>query len=242
RYYCLDYKAAGLAPDERFVGLGGATRFRAAEAESEAAADGETAPVTADELAARRAAAARAAAAAKEDEERRERRKTLTLNKLGAAACNVRREFVKKLLARKTAPKGAAIFVAKVFATDSYLLTTNNASNVAAELLGLKTEPSAGSFEPPTDAVMKAVAGLPDTGDGRAAVLTLGLVLGALEVRTPKDAWKSAGMSGYARNVGPKEYLQFLADNGYELSAVEEVMTGKRKAEKVYDQHVVEAS
>jgi ParB family chromosome partitioning protein len=241
-FFCLDYQGAGLTPTERFMRMGGANRFPT-EAESDQSDDGG-APATADELAQRRALAAAQAANEKEEAEKRERRKVLALNKLGVAALEVRRAFIKNLLTRKTAPKGAAMFVARALAGDSYLLTTNNAGNVAAELLGLlKPEPGSSSFVPPTDAVIKAVEGLPDTGDQRAAVLTLGLVLGALEARTPKDAWRGAGgYSHMARAVGGKEYLQFLADNGYELAPVEEVIAGKKKADKVYDQHQADQS
>ena len=41
-------------------------------------------------------------------------------------------------------------------------------------------------------AVAKLAADLPANGDGRAQVITLALVLGALESRTPKDAWRNA--------------------------------------------------
>lgn len=243
-YFCLDYQAAGLTPTERFMRLGGGNRFTT-ETESDEANGG--APATPDELAERRAAAAAQAASEKQEAEKRERRKVLALNKLGAAALRVRREFIKTLLSRKTAPKGAAIFVARALAGDGYLLTTNNAGNVAAELLGLKdsgkkeAKPSY-EYEPPTDAVINAARGLPDTGDQRAQILLLGLVLGALEARTPKDAWRGGGHSHMSRAVGGKEYLQFLADNGYQLAPVEEVIAGKKKADKVYDQQQAEAS
>ncbi len=59
--------------------------------------------------------------------EKRERRKVLALNKLGDAAMLLRRDFVKKLLARKTPPKGAAILVALCLADDSYLQTNHSA-------------------------------------------------------------------------------------------------------------------
>jgi ParB family chromosome partitioning protein len=36
--------------------------------------------------------------------------------------------------------------------------------------------------------------------------------------------------------VKPGDYLKFLAAQGYTLSAVEEVITGQRKADKVYDE------
>lgn len=67
----------------------------------------------------------------------RERRKVLALNKLGDAATLVRRGFVRKLLARKTPPKGAALFVGRVLVRDSYLPTNHNALDTTAALLGL---------------------------------------------------------------------------------------------------------
>jgi ParB family transcriptional regulator, chromosome partitioning protein len=58
-------------------------------------------------------------------------------------------------------------------ARDSYLLTTHNGLDTTAELLGLDS----------AEAVAKLAADLPATGDGRAQVITLALVLGALESR-----------------------------------------------------------
>ena len=58
----------------------------------------------------------------KAEKERAERRKLIALNKLGQAAETVRREWVRdNLLSRKTAPKGAALFLAQVVATTPYL-------------------------------------------------------------------------------------------------------------------------
>jgi ParB family chromosome partitioning protein len=64
-------------------------------------------------------------------------------------------------------------------------------------------------------------------------VLLLGMVLAALEGRTPKDAWREVSGS-YRALPGPVEYLRFLAANGYALSAIEQVITGKRDAEGAY--------
>jgi ParB family chromosome partitioning protein len=64
-------------------------------------------------------------------------------------------------------------------------------------------------------------------------VLLLGMVLAALEGRTPKDAWREAP-GNYRPVPGPAEYLRFLAGNGYALSAIEQVITGKRDAEGLY--------
>ena len=82
--------------------------------------------------------AARLRAEAEQAEaQKRERRIVVNLNKLGAAATGVRREFITTLLARKTLPKGAATFVADCLARDSYMLTQHNRDEVTAELLGI---------------------------------------------------------------------------------------------------------
>ena len=82
---------------------------------------------------------------------------------------------------------------------------------------------------------MKLVTDLPPTGDGRAQVITLGVVLGALESRTPKDAWRSGGVSGYGHSLRSGEYLAFLVANGYQLAEVERVIVGERTGYEAYD-------
>ena len=134
-------------------------------------------PTTSD---AEREAARLRAEAERAEAERRERRKVVTLNKLGAAATEVRRQFVTTLLARKTLPKGAATFLADCLARDSYMLTQHNRDDVAAELLGIDRA-----------AVPTAVSELPAGSDNRALVIALALVLGSLEARTGKDAWRN---------------------------------------------------
>lgn len=216
-YYCLDYRAAGLAPEEWFARRAGMVDTDTGEA------------VDLDDEA--RAAARQQAEAERAETEKRERRKVLALNKLGDAALNVRREFVKKLLARKTPPKSAAMFTADCLARDSFLLTTNKALDTTAELLGVDSG----------QAVTKLVAELPANGDGRAQVITLALVLGALEARTPKDAWRNSA-GGWGHHVGSGEYLRWLAENAdYSLAPVEEVVTKAKDAEEVYSQYLAEA-
>lgn len=122
-YYCLDYRAAGLTPQSWFARQAGLVDTDTGEA------------VDLDDEA--REAARQQAAIERAETEKRERRKVLALNKLGDAALGVRRDFVKKLLARKTPPKGAGLFVADCLARDSALLTNNNALDTTAELLGL---------------------------------------------------------------------------------------------------------
>lgn len=211
-YFCTDYQAAGLTLSASILPPG-------ARPTPEAATD----PDASDEDKARAAAEAEAARA---DALRRERRKVIALNRLGDAAMHVRRDFVRKLLARKTAPKGAAIFVATCLTREPALINDYHAAAVTADLLGIES----------SSALMKLVADLPPTGDGRAQVITLGVVLGALESRTPKDAWRSGGISGYGHSVRSAEYLAFLASNSYQLAEVERVIVGERSSDEVYDE------
>lgn len=154
------------------------------------------------------------------EKERAERRKLIALNKLGEAAAGVRREWVRdKLLSRKTAPKGAALYLAEALVTRPDLFNDYHGQRIAPELLGLADN----------ETPKMAVAKLPATGDARALVILLGMVLATTEARTAKDAWR-----------GPqditKTYLRFLEDNGYPLSDIEQVILGKRKADAVYRQ------
>ncbi|APA78439.1 MULTISPECIES: ParB/RepB/Spo0J family partition protein [Mycobacterium] len=191
-YYCKDVAAAGLMTwSERHQGNGS-----------------------------RDSAGAGKNAEERKEAERREKRKVVALNKLGVAAEEVRKAWVKdKLLTRKTPPKGAAIFIATQLSAHPSLLVGHRADDTAAALLG-------------SESVSKTVKGLPPTGDGRATVILLGLLLGALEEETPKDAWRRS-YSTYS-----KDYLTFLAANGYELSDIEKVITNAMKADKLYDKLV----
>jgi ParB family chromosome partitioning protein len=112
----------------------------------------------------------------------------ITLNKLGAAAIEVRRQFVTTLLSRKTLPKGAATFLADCLARDSYMLTQHNRDDVDAELLGIDRA-----------AVPTAVSELPAGSDNRALVIALALVLGSLEARSGKMTCDGDPLSSDAR-------------------------------------------
>ena len=151
--------------------------------------------------------------------DKRERRTVLALNRAAEAAQTVRREFVTTLLSRKTPPKGAATFVAGMLVADSYLLSSYKADEITPELLGV----GSGGLKAGVGALVAKA------GDPRAQVIVLGVVLGALEGRTPKTAWRSG-----EHFVGPKEYLGFLAENGYTLSAVEKVMVGGMTADECF--------
>jgi ParB family transcriptional regulator, chromosome partitioning protein len=135
----------------------------------------------------------------------------------------VRREFVTKLLTRKTPPKRAAIFVATCLTREPALINEYHGGDLAAQLLGADGHTG----------LRKLVSDLAPTGDGRAQVITLGLVLGSLEARTPKDSWRGPG--GYNEFVTSADYLRFLTANGYELAEVERVIVGERTADQAYD-------
>jgi len=220
QYFCLDYRAVGLTPDAWFARQTGLVESDNA-AGSAVDLDHEAREAERQRIAAERAEA-----------EKRERRMVLALNKLGAAAQAVRRDFVKKMLARKTAPKGAAIFVADCLARDSYLLTGHNAPETTAELLGLDS----------AQAVSKVAATLSGTADARAQVITLGLVLSALESRTLKDSWRNPSVPNHwSHHVTCADYLKWLTANGYTLAPVEEVIAGDKTADEVYDAHLAES-
>lgn len=154
------------------------------------------------------------------DKERAERRKLIALNKLGQAAATVRREWVRdKLLSRKTAPKGSALYLAEVIVNRPDLFNDYHGQKLAPELLGLSDKESPKA----------AVAALPAAGDGRALVILLAMVLATTEARTAKDAWR-------APQESTKSYLRFLEDNGYPLSDIEHVILGTRKSDVVYRQ------
>jgi ParB family chromosome partitioning protein len=164
-WFCLNPEEAGVQVSESYQ--------RNAEWHARDRSD-QSCPATGDldsqtSKADREAARVRAEAEQAEAR-RRERRTVVNLNKLGAAAIGVRRQFVTTLLARL--PKGAATFLADCLARDPYMLTQHDRDEVAAELLGIDAA-----------AVHTAVSDLPGGSDNRALVVTLGLVLAALEAR-----------------------------------------------------------
>lgn len=174
-----------------------------------------------------------AAPEAVSDDAKAERRRLLALNKLGQAAEVVRRQYVTDLLARKTPPQGAAIFVARMLASDGFLLTQNGGAEVARLLLGAPKQEF--NRMERTGGVPALVEQLPDSGDGRAQVILLGLVLGALEARTRKDSWRGAStLTGQSRPCEQADYLRFLAQCGYGLAPVEQIITGDTTADLVF--------
>ncbi|MBN3459773.1 ParB N-terminal domain-containing protein [Mycobacterium sp. DSM 3803] len=211
-WYCVDYQAAGLQLSQRLLEHveGRPVTGHENPETDHGAEDNDRSAQDEAEAEAQRAA-----------ELRRERRKVIALNRMAEAAARVRQQFVTKLLTRRTPPKGAAIFVADCLVRDPALVNEYHGSSMTAKMLGVET----------TSAVKKLVSELTPTADGRAQVITLGLVLGALEARTPKDSWRFGGYYG----VKAVDYLRFLAANSYELTPIEQVIVGEQTADDVYD-------
>jgi ParB family chromosome partitioning protein len=220
-YYCLDYRAAGFTLDEWFARSAGVIDANGAPVGDAVDLDGDS-----EDAAAARALARAQAEAEQAEAVKRDRRKLIALNRLGDAATKVRRDFMTKLLARKTPPKGASIFVADCVIREPALISDYHGAGITGQLLGVE----------PGEALRKLVTHLPPTGDPRAQVLTLAVVLGALAARTPKDSWRYAGGTGYGHSVRTADFLAFLVANGYELSEVERIITGERSADEVYDE------
>ena len=235
-YFCLDYAAAGLALSERFERFAGVSHL-GNESGGAVDLDGDDE----DAKAAREAAQAQA----QQEAERRERRKVIALNKLGEAAGAVRRQFMTTLVSRKTPPKGAGLFVADALARDAHLMVEHHGASVTASILGTDAK---GGDE--SAAIRKLVKGLPENGDARAQVVILAIVLGALETRTPKDAWRqpepirdeTESRWSYGHRMTSGDLLRYLAANGYILSPIEQVITGDRTADEVYDEYLAKTT
>ena len=216
-WYCRDYRAAGLQ-------LCPSLQNRGASVDTSTDGGEDDAEAAAQRL------------AEQEQAQRRERRKVLVLNRLGEAAAAVRREYVTRLLARKAAPKGAATFVAYCLTHDRFILSQNHGSETTAELLGAKD-----------DRAVRAMVSDPSTHtDARAQVIALAVVLGAMEARTTKDAWRSArsGITGNAtyfpHTLGSDVYLRFIIETGYTPSPVEQVIVGDKTSDAVFDEELAD--
>lgn len=171
-------------------------------------------------------AARRAVEAAEAD--RAERRRVKALNAAGLAETTLRREHIKALLTRKTAPKGSAGWVAATLAASPDLLTEGKAGEVLREVV-----PGADPITGIADLIDKAT-------DARAQVLTLALVLAALEARmagSDKSWWRASPQTRWTRDGLPRgaaRYLAFLTEHGYTTGPVEKVVTGEHTAEDAY--------
>jgi ParB family transcriptional regulator, chromosome partitioning protein len=152
-----------------------------------------------------------------DDDAKEERRRVLANNKAWRSAATVRRQFLSTLLARKTAPKGSATYIAVEIGTGIHELRRGmeRGHQTAAELLGLDRSKD-------RHAIAAAAAA---ATDGRAQVIALAVVLGDIEESTDVHTWRNPSDT-------VRRYFAFLAANGYTLSDVEQLAGGVKKPRK----------
>ncbi len=137
-----------------------------------------------------------------------ERRRVVANNKAWRSAEAVRREWLTVFCTRKSAPKGAARFLAESLLRADYCLSRalERRHSFALETFGT------------------AVTCLAGASDSRAQMAGLNLVLAAYEADTGTHSWRSVVQESTAR------YLAYLASQGYELSLVERLACGDEAA------------
>ncbi len=140
-------------------------------------------------------------------QEKEERRQVRQNNTDWRSAEKVRREFLRQLLGRKTAPPGARRFVAEAVVAAGHPLrrALERGHPMARELLGLDSG---------AESLASTMEG---TTDHRAEMITLGSVLAAYEDATGVHSWRQADKT-------TRHYLDFLRSAGYQLSALEETI------------------
>jgi ParB family chromosome partitioning protein len=158
----------------------------------------------------------RAAREAREKEEQRaQRRRVIDNNKAWTSAETVRREWLAELLAKKTAPKGAAVYVAAELGQGAHALRrgmeTGNA--LACELLGLAAPSGGGYYSGRVNPLAEAAR---NVSGARATMLSLAFVLAAYEAGTHRGNWRNA-------DPAAQQYLAQLREWGYPLSEVEQL-------------------
>ena len=139
---------------------------------------------------------------------RAERRDVIDSNRAWDSAQTVRRDWLRTFLTRKTAPKGAQVFLAVALAHDAHLIADPKANTLAADLLGLPSRAAYGRHTGLTETAEQAA-------DARASVVALAQVLAGYEAGLDRTAWRNP-------RATTTRYLTFLADHGYTLSEVEE--------------------
>ena len=151
----------------------------------------------------------------------------ITGHKAWRAATEVRRAFLAEVAARKTPPKGAGAYTARVLALDSYALTSNGGKghDLAAELLTGQDSDTAREAGRSPYAHERVVALLDGASDPRGQVVALALILAGIEVGTGPHTWRR---DAYQRSESSTDrYLRFLTAIGYDLAPIERVALGE---------------
>ncbi|MEV8042151.1 ParB/RepB/Spo0J family partition protein [Arthrobacter sp. NPDC080082] len=151
------------------------------------------------------------------DDQKAERKTLIASNREMESATKVRREFIKTLLSRKTAPKGWQYFT--VHAITHYSETASGYDGkVASEMLGTKTgeDTDRWGWNPLRDHTDKTTA--------RPEFSLIALICAGYEKTIQKDSWRSAEKRHF-------DYLNQLTQWGYTASAVEQIIIDKHTTE-----------
>ncbi|MGX5653886.1 ParB/RepB/Spo0J family partition protein [Geodermatophilus nigrescens] len=147
-----------------------------------------------------------------------ERRATIENNKAMAAANETRREWIKGLLQRKTAPKAALRFAVETMAAEPRALSRwlsgqpNRAQDSAAVDLGIDAP---GQWWATRDKPALTLTSGEQVPDARLAVALLAHVAGAIESGLHRQSWRNPG-------AGDARWLRFLVSCGYTLADIEQ--------------------
>lgn len=153
------------------------------------------------------------------EEEKAERRTLIANNKAADAAQAVRREWVAALLAKKQAPKGWQRFLALAHTVHHY--TVNDYGNdIVEELLSLP-KPESKTAHAGYWALNRVAQHVTDH-PARPEIVLIALVCAGFEGQLRRDTWRDL------RPAAAKFYLTQLAEWGYTLSEVEQIITTKK--------------
>ncbi|WP_019819449.1 ParB/RepB/Spo0J family partition protein [Saccharomonospora saliphila] len=145
------------------------------------------------------------------DEQKAERRRVIRNNKAWRAAEEVRRANLATLLTRKTPPPQAAQFLAQTLINgqDELRKAMENRHTLACDLLGL---PAPGAGPHPLEEKLKRASAK------QATMLSLAVVLAALEASTSVHTWRNPTHE-------QQRYFAALAEWGLPLHEVEQLVT-----------------
>jgi ParB family chromosome partitioning protein len=153
------------------------------------------------------------------DEEKAERREVVENNRAWKSAETVRREWLKKFAARRTAPKDSPSFIAWAVADCADALGRAGAEGhaIARDLLGLTIPDSGYSAYYGARVITEAIR---KSTPARAQVIAITIALAAIEKGTGTQTWRHG-------NAADATYLRTLAGWGYALSDVETLVLAK---------------
>ena len=145
------------------------------------------------------------------DEQKADRRELIANNKAWASAETVRREWLTTFLGRKTLPKDVGLFVARGLTSNRSTVADamSRGNSLAHTLLGIEHGGSMWSGD--------KLATLIEANHGKAATISLAVVLAGIESHTSKDTWRHP-----TRDMSA--YFGQLTAWGYAASEVEQIV------------------